>query len=752
METFLNALFGSDGSGTLALFTLPSRRTHFFEVGADGWLDAVRQRAQRSRDQNIYFGVGLLEGRPRDRSSRGTEGEVVSIPGLWLDVDVAGDGHKASNLPPTFEEALDLIHEFPFPPTLIVYSGGGLHAYWLFHEPWRFDEDERERLWMAKLSEKFQRHFQAIANFHGWHVDPTYDLARIMRLPGTVNQKYGREVEIVEFEDVNRYSPDDIGEWLADFAMEPTQADTGGELWEGDTSIPKKTLEGAGGRNNRLKMIVAACLDRGESLEQTVFECLRYDESEHSPPLFSDPTEFRSTHAYTNALRFVSNVAESINRSRTRQGEEPQRFTFQVHEHSPELGQSEGEVLFHDFGAIYQDDTPEPPDLVGGGLLGPGEFLLVAGPPKSMKSLFCQDMLISCATGQPFLGRFRVARELRCAFVNLEMSYRVLRRRIQKLEPDPFCLKKLARNLVITERFHLTLDDAGAQRMVDLLGAMFPEEPPDVILVDPLVNIFPGDTENDNQAMMAFLQRLESVRAAVNPEAGLVLVHHTSKVSRRDLQDDPFNAIRGASALRGHYSSGIMIAQESEESTERRVFYNIRIDESPEPMSVRYDENTFTESVGEHRIAGRSQGARYDAEAKRKKNAIVVELERLAQEEGRMLTGRQFAEVYANQKGLGSDRSIQRKISELTSKGWIAYSDGYDFPHLPFPHPNSSGFLVTEGMRLLEVDPETGEVGDFLEVEPTHKKHPDTGAVVEFSGWEYHDEEDPTFSGRGGWE
>lgn len=747
MEDFLEALFGFNETGNVALFSLPNRRTAFFDVGQDGWIEDLAHRARRARDQNIYFGVGLLDHQPE--KGRGSEGDVISIPGLWLDVDVAGDGHKADNLPPTFEEALDLIYEFPFPPTLVVYSGGGLHAYWLFQEPWDF-ASEVERQWAMDLSERFQRHFQALASFHGWHVDATYDLARIMRLPGTQNQKYGRHVEIVEHEEGNRYDWAEIGEWLVDFALAPKAVDTGGELWQGGDGATK-SLEGAGGRNNRLKMIVAASLDRGESLEATVFECLKFDSAEHRPPLFSDPTEFRSDHAYTNALRFVSNVAESINRSRGRQGLEPQRFTFASHEHSPELGQAEGEIHFHSFGDIYHDDTPEPPDLVGGGLLGPGEFLLVAGPPKSMKSLFCQDMLISCATGERFLGRFPIQRKLRCAFLNLEMSYRVLRRRIQKMDVEPHLLADLDRNLRITERFHLTLDDAGAHRMVELLGQMFPEEPPDVILVDPLVNIFAGETENDNQAMMAFLHRLESVRSTVNPEAGLVLVHHTAKVGRRDLQDDPFNAIRGAGALRGHYSSGIMIMQESEESKERRVFFDVRIDEAPDPLSVRYDDSTFIEVVGESRLAGRSQGVKYDREAKRKKGAIVTELERLAKEEGRLLTGRQFAEIYANQKGLGSDRSIQRKISELTSKGWIAYCDGMDLHHLPTPHPNSSGFLVTEGMALLEVDQDTGEVGDMIQVEATHKKHPDTGAIVEFDSWEYHDDDDPTFEDRG-WE
>jgi len=112
----------------------------------------------------------------------------------------------------------------------------------------------------------------------------------------------------------------------------------------------------------------------------------------------------------------------------------------------------------------------------------------------------------------------------------------------------------------------------------------------------------------------------------------------------------------------------------------------------------------------------------------------------MAEEESRMATASQFAETKANQMGLGSDRSIRRKIRELASKGYIAYSDGMDHNH-PIPHKNAKGLLVVEGMRFL--DPDTM---DLEEVTPQKKKHPDTGGIVEWSGWEYQDDGDPLWS------
>lgn len=737
---FIESLFGFCESGWISTFTLPARQTRFTPINLNlEFADKIATQAERSHDQNVYFGVGVLGEKPTQ--GRGSEGDVTAIPGVWVDIDVQGHGHESDNLPPTFESAMDLIFQVPFTPTWIIYTGGGLHAYWCFNEPWGFG-GEGDRQDALKLSEDFQRHIAAIADFQGgWHVDPTYDLARIMRLPGTTNQKYGKAVEVVEHHERSRVSPMELQDWIDDFGIDSPVFEGGGEVWEGDGSSEGEgtTLEDAGGRNNRMKAIVSSRLERGETLESTVFEALQYDAQNHNPPLFSDPTEFRSSDAYTNALKFVGNIVESINRRRERQGQDTERFQFGGGlEHNPAVVEDESSdgVDIYSFGDIYNDDSPLPSDIVDGGLVAPGGFTLIAGPPKSQKSLLCQDLGIHVALGEPFMGHN--VEQGNVAFVNVEMSYRVIRKRFQLLDFDPHQVSILDRNFRVTDRFHNTLDDAGAADMVDVLDRTFEgDETPDLIMIDPMVNIFPGESENENQTMMNFLERLESVRDAVNPDAGLILVHHCRKVTRDELREDPFTMIRGAGALRGHYSSGIAIMKESEEATERRLFFDIRIDEAPSPKSVEFRDGHFEEVAGGSRVAGKSQGSKYDAEARRKGQVICQEIARLAEEESRLITASQFAEGYANQKGLGSDRSIKRKISELATKGYIAYCDARDLNH-DLPHPNSRGFLAVEGMEYL--DPDTME---FEPVTPQKKKHPDTGAVVEWDGWIYQDDGDP---------
>jgi RecA-family ATPase len=55
-------------------------------------------------------------------------------------------------------------------------------------------------------------------------------------------------------------------------------------------------------------------------------------------------------------------------------------------------------------------------------------------------------------------------------------------------------------------------------------------------VIDPIRNVFDGgpegNSENDNNAMLFFLrERVEKLCDAVNPAAGIILAHHTKKLS-----------------------------------------------------------------------------------------------------------------------------------------------------------------------------------------------------------------------------
>ena len=226
---FLTALYphlgGVDGPpGELVVWTLPAKTSHWCDS-----LDAAAEKAQRQRDhQDVYFGVALQNrdraldvARRRRRPSsvgtaatvplagvRGFETSATAIPGVWIDIDVAGDGHRSRDLPATPAQALALVDRFPLGPTLIVASGGGFHVYWLFAKPWIL-RNARDRARAAALVRKVQHVIRELAADHGWKIDGTADLTRVLRLPGTFNHKGGhrRPVTVQTFHPDRRYEP-----------------------------------------------------------------------------------------------------------------------------------------------------------------------------------------------------------------------------------------------------------------------------------------------------------------------------------------------------------------------------------------------------------------------------------------------------------------------------------------------------------------------------------------------------------------
>jgi hypothetical protein len=137
---------------------------------------------------DTYFGIGLAS-QPLESYQRVPANEVAGLPGLWLDIDYKTPGvHKKSNLPIDEKEALWLIEQMPLEPSILVHSGHGFQAYWLFPEVIKLESGE-QRIYLSDLSERWQYYGKAVAATKGWDVDSTFDLARVFRVPETFNLK-----------------------------------------------------------------------------------------------------------------------------------------------------------------------------------------------------------------------------------------------------------------------------------------------------------------------------------------------------------------------------------------------------------------------------------------------------------------------------------------------------------------------------------------------------------------------------------
>jgi len=277
VKDFLAMLWGGAEEGLLSLVEIHADRLYpnFWSVKNYGSL--IKVFSEQAEQADLYHCIGLLLDRPK--KGRGAEADVIAIPGLWFDLDCLEGKHNQQDLP-SKAEALAFIHEFPLRPSILIWSGGGLHAYWLFKKPLYFHTPE-EREAVKDLSSRFQRSILQRSEARGWKLDNTSDLVRLLRLPGTLNHKCDPVlVEIFE-ESGLRYLPADL-----DLSTErpsgsrekasSSQASSGLESLRLSIANKKLIKEGvpAGERSEAVMSVITSLLraGAGEDLIIRIFE------------------------------------------------------------------------------------------------------------------------------------------------------------------------------------------------------------------------------------------------------------------------------------------------------------------------------------------------------------------------------------------------------------------------------------------------------------------------------------------------
>ncbi len=140
------------------------------EQEALAWLGA------KGVDHNIYFSVNPTLKPVRKKAERE---DIAALAFLHVDIDP----RPGQELEAERARALDLLTqrlpESVPPPTWVIDSGGGYHAYWTLDEPLSIHGDS------SKYEEAKRYNQQLEILFDG---DACHNVDRIMRLPGTINR------------------------------------------------------------------------------------------------------------------------------------------------------------------------------------------------------------------------------------------------------------------------------------------------------------------------------------------------------------------------------------------------------------------------------------------------------------------------------------------------------------------------------------------------------------------------------------
>ena len=229
----------------------PMRRTFFSDP-----VEAAHYSVLQEGDE-VYAGVAPRLGEV------GTKSGIACLSALWGDFDAKG-AHTA-------EGRLQQIKALPYHPSIVVWSGGGYHVYWLLREPAEGPEkmDQAERV-MQRLAK-------------GLDGDPVHDRTRILRVPGTKNFKHRepRSVEIEALYPDRRYELAQLQEMAESLPGETGEGGTGG-------LVPQEVLGESireSRRNLSLTSVAGSLRNRGLDLETILTVLIEVNRLRCVPPL-----------------------------------------------------------------------------------------------------------------------------------------------------------------------------------------------------------------------------------------------------------------------------------------------------------------------------------------------------------------------------------------------------------------------------------------------------------------------------------
>ena len=130
----------------------------------------LKQKEQNLRD--AFFSACTFKSEKRASSN------VLHVPGLWVDMDF-------KNYPGGALEAAARLFTFPIRPSFAVLTGNGIHIYW------KFDKSQEP-------SDRIRNLLHIVTSV--LRADSCADFARLLRVPGTLNCKPGRDESGQEIE------------------------------------------------------------------------------------------------------------------------------------------------------------------------------------------------------------------------------------------------------------------------------------------------------------------------------------------------------------------------------------------------------------------------------------------------------------------------------------------------------------------------------------------------------------------------
>jgi hypothetical protein len=439
-------------------------------------MNRISRILERYKDVNSYFGIAT-----RGNGFGGKDG-IVEIPYVWVDID------RKDFVPEEWGKLTQKIKEFPFRPTWVIDSGGGLHAYWRLKETLGQEEIQRVEDVLRRL-----------ANHFGG--DPkSAEVAHILRIPFTQNVKYDppRTVSIVES---NETAYD-----ISDFDLLPQVSGKSLTALIAPSSASKSILLGTNSKRPNLngwqKKLMGGALEghRNISLTKLAGRYIEKDLSkEEFLPILLD-VNIKSNPPLSE--KQVEKIADSVIRTHKRN-------------HSGKESVAEDWDLKV---STLKDinNYPEPKFVIEKVLLE--ESLgVIGGIPGLFKSILALSFAKAILTGEDLWGKFRVLKKGPVLIIDEENPRGLLKDRLKKLG-----LLGTDLPLHFIHFQGLKIDN---EKHFNHLTEKIKEIKPVLVIIDSFVRVH-GQKEDDASAMRLVMSQLRKI---ANLGTTVLLIHHHRK-------------------------------------------------------------------------------------------------------------------------------------------------------------------------------------------------------------------------------
>jgi hypothetical protein len=475
----------------------------------------IEQFIEERAGENLYFGCATRGG------GGGKKQDCRELVALWIDID-----YKTT---PDLQ-ASELLAAFPLEPSIVVESGGGLHLYWLLDAPTDAHKGEVEPI-LRGLAATLK-------------ADPAAaEIARIMRMPGTRNQKYEppRECGVREAHWDRRYTLRDFEQFRERHVPAPTQKSVGNVIADGQ-------------RNATLTSIAGKLRHDGLSETELLASLLAINQQRCITPLPDGE---------------IAAIAKSVARY------SPGKVTAPV----------DGTTL----GILASMVTVQRVSWVWPGRIPLGKVTVLDGDPGFGKSTIALDIAARVSTGSPMPD----------GAPGIDGGVLILNAEDGPADTIVPRLKAAGANLERTKILQ-TVPSGSGERQPDIPADIAAIEAAAVsvgaklIIVDPLMAFLAPQTTN--------AYKDQDVRRALSPLAAMaerigsavLVVRHLNKSA----DASPIYRGGGSIGIIGAARSGLLVARDPDDETGvSRVLAATKVNLGPLPRSLRYSLEPHGESI-----------------------------------------------------------------------------------------------------------------------------------------------------------